>query len=694
MKNKFKYVIISVILLIPFIYSFFYLKAYWDPYGKGNIDNIPVAIVNEDKGQNGEKLIKSIKESEKLKPYTPTKEEAKEGLNNGKYYAIIKIPESFTNDLESASKENKKHAQIEYLPNQKSNFLASQIINSVVNAVEKNLDNEVNSKIVGTLSNNIKNLPNSLSLISEGFSKLKDGTSKLYNGSNTLSNGSSTLNQKYSEFNSGVSTLNKGAEKIKDGSDKLTSGLKLAKDGSEQIKNAVDSKIEEVKNDTSSALSDDEINQIGLLAQNTISQNENVIKASALEKLSQNPIYNSILSGITNIENYYINNGITTKELCVSLQDETQIKTCEENLIRYQFLKEEKILMEETTKTAAYNASLEVAKTSAQNAAAQVAQAAKEKAKQTSVASLSELSSGLNSLNKGLVDLYNGSKELALGTHSLFNGTESLNNGSNQFMSGINTLNAGANTLNDGIKTLDNSILEAKSKIDTNVDETKEKVKSVESLENYSKAPIKIKTKEVNKVKSYGTSFSPLFISIGLWIGCLMMFIVLYYDKEERFGIFTNTANNKVKQILSYHGLITASSLVLGMLLNLLLDFDVSNIPLYYISLVLIGNAFMGIIEFLIITFNDIGKFIALVLLVLQLAASGGTFPIETVTKGFRWLNPYLPMTYTINLLKESLVKVDNNLLTNNLIIILAIAIFFISLNILLAKLKENKVEE
>ena len=51
------------LLLLPFIYSFFYLKAYWDPYGKGNIDNIPVAIVNKDSKDKGKKMIKSIKES-------------------------------------------------------------------------------------------------------------------------------------------------------------------------------------------------------------------------------------------------------------------------------------------------------------------------------------------------------------------------------------------------------------------------------------------------------------------------------------------------------------------------------------------------------------------------------------------------------------------------------------------------------
>ena len=144
-KNWFKYVVIAAVLLIPFMYSFFYLKAYWNPYGEGNIDNLPVAIVNSDKGDKGDSLISSIKKSKKLKLSVVSEDKANEGLNDGTYYAVINIPEDFTSNMESASTNNKKHATITYSPNQKSNYLSSQIINSVVLTVEKNLDNAVNS---------------------------------------------------------------------------------------------------------------------------------------------------------------------------------------------------------------------------------------------------------------------------------------------------------------------------------------------------------------------------------------------------------------------------------------------------------------------------------------------------------------------------------------------------------------------
>lgn len=105
----------------------------------------------------------------------------------------------------------------------------------------------------------------------------------------------------------------------------------------------------------------------------------------------------------------------------------------------------------------------------------------------------------------------------------------------------------------------------------------------------------------------------------------------------------------------------------------------------------LVSNCFLAIIEFLIMNFGDIGKFVALIILVLQLAASGGTFPIETVTKGFRFLNLILPMTYTVKLIKETVVSIESSLLLQNLLIVGLIFVVFFIVNIVIDKIKENK---
>lgn len=647
-NSWFKYVVIIAVLLVPFMYSFFYLKAYWNPYGKGNIDNLPVAVVNKDSGDKGKELIDNIKESKKLKLSVVSNDEATDGLNDGKYYAIISIPKDFTSSMNSASSINKRHATITYSPNQKSNYLSSQIINTVVLTVEKNLDNTVNSKIVENLSDKLKAVPTQLNTISTGFGKLSEGTSQIENG----------------------------ASELKSGSEQLKNGINEAYNGSKTITDGVNASIENLKNDKSEAIDTQTLNNIKNQVTSSVNATftdtyKNAIGVQAVETvkaqyenninlLKQGILANISAFGITDVDAYCnsssVNPGLAN--YCssylglVSLNNQLN----DSSSVIYQSIYN-------TAITSAQKSAVQTASNVSETVAKQVATSAKETATNKSIASLTPLQEGLNSLTSGLAKLNTGSNDL-------YNGTVKLN---------------------EGTTTLNNSVKASKVELDNKISSTKSEMKKVDGLSKYSKMPIKAETKEVNKVSSYGTAFSPLFISIALWVGSLMLFMVLYFDKEKRFGLLGIDSKKRVKRTLAYHGLASASGLILGILLQLLLDFSITNVLLYYVSIILIANCFLAIVEFLIETFGDIGKFIALIILVLQLAAAGGTFPIETVTKGFRWLHPLLPMTYTINLLKESLVSVENNLLTQNMLYVFIIFIVFFGLNIILNFMKQKK---
>lgn len=104
-------------------------------------------------------------------------------------------------------------------------------------------------------------------------------------------------------------------------------------------------------------------------------------------------------------------------------------------------------------------------------------------------------------------------------------------------------------------------------------------------------------------------------------------------------------------------GIATLQGIVLGFILKAGLGFNVTSLGLYYVTCILVSMVFTSIILFLIENFGDVGKFLCILLLVLQLATSGGTFPIETVPKFFQSIYPYMPMNYTIRLIKESLIK-------------------------------------
>ena len=680
MKNKnnnwFKYVVLVAVLLIPFMYSFFYLKAYWNPYGKGNIDNLPVAVVNNDKGDKGDELIDSIKDSKKLKLSVISSSKANEGLNNGKYYAIINIPESFTEDMESASSTNKHHATITYSPNQKSNYLSSQIINTVVLTVEKNLDNAVNSKIVENLSDTVESVPSQLDTISSGFGKLEEGTNKLADGSNTLN-----------------------------------SGTKELANGTSQIKSTLSSSI----NSLSSELTDKEKQQIlATIASSKDLSDENIANA-ALTGLQSNQQYMALKTKYDNGMSQY-NFGVAKYKAGIEKYN-ANLTDYNAGVEKYNATLALYNLTDETV-TACINNSSEQCTAIKQIVDSKVAlntsKAALDQAKDTldnlkttldqSKTNLDTLKTVIDSLEEtakqtAIATAKKVSQQVAISTASSVkeNATLTTKQSLNTLLSYIDKIDSGATklsdgstTLNNGLTTLNNSVKSSKQELDSKISSTKKDVKKVETLADYSKEPIKAETKEVNKVASYGTAFAPLFISIALWVGSLMLFIVLFFDKEQRFGLLGIDSKKHVKRCLAYHGLATVSGIVLGVLLQLLLDFDITNVFLYYISIILVSNCFLAIIEFLIENFGDIGKFIALIILVLQLGASGGTFPIETVTKGFRFLNPMLPMTYTIKLLKEPLTSIESSLLTKNFIIVFTIFIVFFGINLGLNIYKEK----
>ena len=140
-----------------------------------------------------------------------------------------------------------------------------------------------------------------------------------------------------------------------------------------------------------------------------------------------------------------------------------------------------------------------------------------------------------------------------------------------------------------------------------------------------------------------------------------MLYVVLYYDQKNRFNIFGSESKNKIVQNIAYIAVGAVEGVITAVLLKVGLGFEVQDMGLYILASILIGITFISIIQFLIRNFGDVGKFIALIILVLQLAASGGTFPVETIDKGFQGLTNFLPMTYTIKLLREVLVPTATN---------------------------------
>ena len=714
MQNKkfFKIIVFIVVLCIPIIYSFFYLKSYWDPYG--NLKDMKIAIVNLDKGvddtNQGKELVKELKDKDVMNFCEVSQDDALKGLQNNDYYATITIPSNFTECLNSAKEENKKVATITYSPNQQSNYLASQIINKVVTATEMQLQSKVSKEVVSTLSSTLSDVPNSLQDISNGATEIYNGTSSLNSGLKDLNNGIDQLNNKYEEFNTGIenaykgsSNLNNGISQVNSGMNSLSAGASTLDDAISKIDSGVDSltknggdKISqltqgiETLNNGASKL-DAGVNSYttntDTLATNiqsyvagvqAIDENQNKILQSIIN-------YNKVVNGSTVVDP-------TLKALADNAQSVLNIQT------------QKKITQ---SGTAISNGALELSKQSETLRAGSKSVSKGTNTLKSNTSELSGLMNKIGTLKSALSSVKTGTQTLKTGVNTLKEGGTQVQNGSKSLEEGLQTLSSSSKTVSQALNTLDegsksavegssellNGVNTFKTEINKGLEDSKAELTKLNGLNDFVEEPVVIEEQPYGEVNSYGVAFTPLFLSIGLWVGALMCYVVLYYDQKHRFGKLDYNEKNKILQNLMYIGIGLADGIITGLLLKLGLGFEVANLGIYCLECAVVGAVFMTIIQFLIRNLGDIGKFLALIILVLQLAAAGGTFPVETIDKGFRFLNPLLPMTYSIKVFKECLIQTDTHFILSNtvVLIIIALVLGLITLGIEIIKKKKDK---
>ena len=632
-----KIVIFIAVLLIPIIYSFFYLKSYWDPYG--NLTDMKIAIVNLDKGKDeeneGKEFVKSVKDSNVFNICEVDEDEANKGMQDGKYYATITIPSNFTESLNSASSTNKHIAQITYSPNQATNYLATQIVNSAVKTMETSLEEQISGKIVENLSDKLKEVPDSLEKTADGAKQILDGSQSLNSGLSELNNGAATLNNSYSEFDNGVKSASEGSKTLDSGIAQVDSGVSNLNRGASSL----DSAISQVSSGVD-ALSSQSTSGITTLTNGITSVNAG---ASQLN------------TGITE----YVKsvNGLLQSLKAKGILQESDIEA----------LQEAGNTLKKSSST------LNVGTQNLKSGTSELSTLANSLT--TLPTYLSQIKDGSTQLKAGIATLSTGTKALKTGSNSLTTGLATLSNSSSTVKNALNTLQAGTQSAYDGSTELVKGAQTFNDEISKGIDETKDQLKSLDGLKEFVENPVEFKTEEYGEVNSYGIAFTPLFLSIGLWVGSLMCYVVLYYDQKNRFGIFGSNDKNKLLQNILYIGIGAIQGIITGALLKLGLGFEIQNVALYYLSSILIGITFMSIVQCLIRNFGDVGKFLALIILVLQLAASGGTFPIETISKGFQPLSAYLPMTYAIKLLREVLVPTASNFKGSYISILLCITV-------------------
>lgn len=250
-KTIIKAAVIIGVLIIPLLYSYFYLSAFWDPYSR--LQDVSVAVVNLDKGAKingkdrnvGKEICDNLEADGSLDFHFVSASDAEDGLMNDKYYAEILIPADLTSSISTASKNTKKqHAQIKYIANQKRNYLASQILESgMMPTIKETVNGAVNKEITATLTDKLYEVPDALEILkdglqqlSDGAGSLKDGTQQLSTGTISLTVGTEKLAKGSKDLVSGLTVFKAGTAKLADGASQVDTGVSTLQSGAATLK--------------------------------------------------------------------------------------------------------------------------------------------------------------------------------------------------------------------------------------------------------------------------------------------------------------------------------------------------------------------------------------------------------------------------------------------------------------------------
>lgn len=674
MKSKSKQIVractIFGIIIIPLLYSYFYLGAFWDPYSK--LDKVPVAIVNLDKGATingkdrnlGKEMCDELKEDGTLKFVFTNESDAKSGTEGNTYYAMITIPQNFSSSIASASTTDKHIAQLNYSSNEKRNYLASQILSRAVLQIEDSLKAKVSSEIVAELCDKLKSTPDKLteladglSQLSDGSSKLKDGAGDLSDGTNQLKSGLGTLINKMSEYSDGVKSASDGSDSLLSGANQLQAGIDKLADGAKTL-------------DDSTANIDELRKSAKLLADNTKTFNDGII--------SYTDGVSTLISTVENTSTFLTTYVTAHPQL---MQDATFSG----------FIKK----MSDPANTQNI-AALKTYTASLKDASAKISAGMTKLSDAT--AGIPTLKEGITQLKNGLISAQSGAKQLASGTKTLNSGISSLNEATQKILSATNQLSDGsgkvddgASKLSEGASDLNNGINTAKDSVNSSITDANDQIKSLNGLSDYAQKPVEVNENAINPVPNYGTAFAPYFLCLSLWVGALIIFVAIYLDADNKFKILSRDSDNKVLRCFIYLLIGLAQAVVLGIALKYCLGLTINHMALYFFAICLSSMVYIAIVQFFMVFFKDLGKFISIALLILQLTSCGGTFPMETVPTFFNVIYPFMPMTYSVGLLKEAISGTTTTYALSNSLVLIGILVVFTLLTLICGAIKSKR---
>ena len=679
-SNRILLVVTAAVIIIPAIYTTLFLGSMWDPYG--NVGKLPVAVVNHDRpavldGRTlhiGKDLAEELKGNDSLDFCFPSEEDAEKGLETGRYYMVITIPEDFSENAAALTAPSPEKMVLQFKTNPGTNYIASKMGETAMKELKNSIREEVTRSYaqvmidkaaeaadgVAQAVDGIQNLDTGASSLAGGIAEAGEGGEKLASGTAaadesmvSLSKGLSVLEEKTSGLPAAASALDEGAGALTDGAQSISQGLDTLSTGVSDLQEGADA----------------------------LSAGLNAVTG---EGGAQSAQLRSGAAALRDALGAIISTMPTADSGPADITGDLSGLAAELSALQQQAAALSQGID-------AYTAGADTAADAGLQLAAGVTQLQ---------AGVDSLRSGMSDLNSGIISLRSGTSSLAESAPALTEGITQAAGGAEQIQqqgtlalrlgaadldNGLGQLGEGAADLKNGTSLLASEAARISSETEIFSDGSREQR---EEIVDMFAAPLEIEEEQVTYVADNGHAMAPYMMSVGLWVGCIAF--CLMYPLTSCPG----KPGSGVKWWLSKASVLAVTAVLqAAVMLGALAFFDgfePERAALTALTACAASVAFMSVMYFFTSLLGRVGSFLMLVFMVVQLAGSAGTYPLEISGSFVPYLHKWVPFTYTVTAFRSTISGGED--ISGCLFFLLALTVVFTVLTVLEFRIRAARI--
>lgn len=657
-KNPVALFIVTGLCILPSLYAWINIKACWDPYA--NTGNLPVAVVNNDEGAMfngksinvGNEVVESLKKNKKIGWIFEDEWQANNGLNEGKYYAMIEIPANFSKGLVSLASTDPQKPSIIYKANEKANAIATKITNAAKESVAK----EIKANFVDTVNE-------------KAFEKL-----------NTLGGELETRKPQILQLNDILNGSISELEKVKNHVNMANDNSANLQQYLKTVQNDIPTLTEQI-NTLQKATN--ESKKLIVSTQQTVNSLGGNINSDIIQIQSSNRKVQNLIRELKELNN----NSGNLAEIIRDTEGIDRLLTIMDNLIDSRInilealndLKDSRGILEFIDSLRNLKKAIKDAKniSSSISSSAKNGTATKEHINEM----LDNLSNTSNEISEQVSNISNSLYSAVIPTlNSIGDGVATGLTNADEVLDSIKVivpqLNALAkfgvatsavaidegNRLNDKLTTFQGDLNKLTDKTKDLTEENLNDIlnimkKNPDEMASFISSPIKVKEEEVYDAGIFGVGLTPFYTVLAIWVGALLSSALLSVECEEEFKEKEkiNLWQEHFGKMLLFLNIVIIQAIIVTLGDVYILGVNAADIKLMLGLAVLTAITFTIIIYTLVSMFGSVGKAIAVIIMVFQIAGAGGIYPIQTNPEIFGRMQFLWPFTYAINGFREAI---------------------------------------